>query len=175
MTAALHKVRRGRARGFTLIEMLVTVVLVGIVSMTALPMIEVFSVKQREHELRQALRTIRSALDAYKAASDTGLLPKAAGDSGYPASLELLVVGVDTAKPAAPGAPGSAAAPQRIVFLRQLPRDPFHPDPNVPAAQTWNTRAYASRPDEPQSGADVFDVSSKSQRSALDGTTYARW
>ncbi len=162
------------AHGFTLIELLVTVVLVGIVALTATPMVEVISVKQREQELRQSLRTIRTALDAYKAAADAGQLPKAVGDSGYPASLELLTQPLDVAN--ARSAPGSAAAaPQRLVFLRQLPRDPFHADPLTPAAQTWATRAYASRPDEPQSGADVFDIASKSARIALDGTPYSRW
>jgi general secretion pathway protein G len=166
------------AGGFTLIELLVTVVLVGIVALTATPMIEVISVKQREQELRQALRTIRTALDAHKAAADAGLLPKAAGESGYPATLELLTqpLEVTAARPGSAGAAAAAGqAPQRLVFLRQLPRDPFHPDPHTPAALTWDTRAYASRPDEPQPGADVFDIASKSPRTALDGTPYARW
>ncbi len=166
------------AAGFTLIELLVTVTLVGIVALTAMPLVEVVSVKQREQELRQALRTIRGALDAYKAAADAGLLPKAAGESGYPSSLELLTVGLDVAnaRPAGVTATGAAAqSPQRLVFLRQLPRDPFHPDPLTPAAQTWATRSYASRPDEPQPGPDVFDVTSKSSRLALDGTSYSHW
>ena len=166
--------RGAPSAGFTLIELLVTVVLVGIVALTATPMVEVISVKQREQELRQSLRTIRSALDAYKAASDSGQLPKAVGESGYPASLDLLTQPLEVAN--ARSAPGSAApAPQQLVFLRQLPRDPFHADPLAPPARTWATRAYASRPDDPQSGADVFDIASKSARIALDGTPYSRW
>lgn len=175
-SAARRSARRRAARGFTLIELLVTVVLVGIVAMTAMPLVEVVSVKQREQELRQALRTIRTALDAHKTAADAGLLPKAAGESGYPASLELLTQPLDVAnaRPAG-GATAAASTPPRLVFLRQLPRDPFHPDRLAPAAQTWDTRSYASRPDEPQSGADVFDIASKSARIALDGTPYSRW
>ncbi len=160
--------------GFTLIELMVTSVLVGIVAMTAMPMVEVVSVKQREVELRQALRTIRGALDAYKAAADTGLLPKAAGESGYPPALELLTQGLEIAR-ARPAGNTSGDTAARLVFLRQLPRDPFHPDPLVPAAQTWAARSYASRPDDPQPGADVFDVASKSTRIALDGTPYSSW
>jgi general secretion pathway protein G len=170
--------RSARARihgGFTLIELLVTVAILGIVALTAMPMVEIVTVKQREQELRQALRTIRTALDAHKAAADAGLLPKAAGESGYPATLDMLTQPLDVAA----ARPGSAAAagqaPQRLVFLRQLPRDPFHPDPHTPAAQTWDTRSYASRPDEPQPGPDVFDIASRSPRMALDGTPYARW
>jgi general secretion pathway protein G len=153
---------------------MITLVLVGIVSMTALPLMEAVSIKQKEAELRQSLRTIRAALDAYKAASDAGVLPKAAGESGFPASLDLLTQSLDTARPRGP-ANAPADAPQRIVFLRQLPRDPFSTDPAVPAARTWNTRSYASRPDDPQPGPDVFDVSSRSDRAALNGTAYNSW
>ncbi len=160
--------------GFTLIELMVTSVLVGIVAMTAMPMVEVVSVKQREVELRQALRTIRGALDAYKAAADTGLLAKATGESGYPPSLEVLTQGLEIAR-ARPAGNTDGGAAARLVFLRQLPRDPFHPDPLVPAAQTWSARSYASRPDDPHPGADVFDVASKSTRIALDGTPYSSW
>ncbi len=160
--------------GFTLIELMVTSVLVGIVAMTAMPMVEVVSVKQREVELRQALRTIRGALDAYKAAADTGLLAKATGESGYPPSLEVLTQGLEIAR-ARPAGNTNGGAAARLVFLRQLPRDPFHPDPLVPAAQTWSARSYASRPDDPHPGADVFDVASKSTRIALDGTPYSSW
>jgi general secretion pathway protein G len=132
------------------------------------------SVKQREVELRQALRTIRGALDAYKAAADTGLLAKATGESGYPPSLEVLTQGLEIAR-ARPAGNTDGGAAARLVFLRQLPRDPFHPDPLVPAAQTWSARSYASRPDDPHPGADVFDVASKSTRIALDGTPYSSW
>ena len=163
-----------RADGFTLIELMITLVLIGIVSMTALPLLEVVSTKHREAELKLALRTIRSALDAYKAASDAGVLPKGAGASGYPGALEDLTEALEANRPASPGI-GQRELPQRIVFLRQLPRDPFYADPTAPAAQTWNTRSYASHPDDPQPGPDVFDISSKSPRTALDGTAYARW
>jgi general secretion pathway protein G len=162
------------ASGFTLIELVITLALVGLVSMVALPLYEVTSTRLKEAELRQALRTIRGGLDAYKAATDSGALAKVAGESGYPASLELLTQVLEMANKRDFGLNANEAS-QRIVILRQLPRDPFFPDTQVPAAQTWNTRAYASRADDPQPGADVFDVSSKSTRVGLDGTAYAVW
>jgi general secretion pathway protein G len=174
MTRALPGPQRRRAAGFTLIELMVTAVLVGILALTAMPLAEVTAVKQREVELRLALRTIRSALDAYKAATDAGVLAKGAGESGYPASLEMLTQPLETAR-TRPGPPGAAEPAPRMVLLRQLPRDPFHTDPATPAAQTWATRSYASHADDPQPGADVFDVASRSPRIALDGTPYRSW
>jgi len=163
-----------RARGFTLIELVITLAIVGLVAMVALPLYEVTTTRVKETELRQALRTIRNGLDAYKAATDSGMLPKQAGESGYPPSLEVLTQVLDVTTQRDFGL-NAGEASKHLVILRQLPRDPFFPDPQVPAAQTWSTRAYASRPDDPQSGADVFDVSSMSARVGLDGTPYSSW
>lgn len=163
-----------RPTGFTLIELLVTLALVGLMAMVALPLYQVSVQHAKEAELRQALRTIRAGLDAYKEASDTGQLAKAAGESGFPAHLDRLTEVLELAKKRDFGLnPGEAE--RHMVILRQLPRDPFHPDPTVPAAQTWDIRAYATRPDDPRPGDDVFDVSSKSTRVGMDGTAYNTW
>ncbi|MDR3370143.1 type II secretion system protein [Rhodoferax sp.] len=158
--------------GFTLIELVITVALVGLMAMMVLPLYEVTTTRMKESELRHALRTIREGLDAYKAAVDDGRLASDAGTSGYPPSLELLTEPLElVSKRDLSGSQKS----QRMVILRQLPRDPFNNDPDIPAAQTWQTRAYASRTDDPEPGEDVFDVSSKSDRMALDGTSYSSW
>ena len=160
------------ARGFTLIEMLITLALVGLLAMSSLPLYEITARRMKESELRESLRVIRAGLDAYKAAVDSGALKKEAGQSGYPPTLEILTESLLRADAADPN---STDAASRIVILRRLPRDPFYTDPQMPAAQTWNLRSYASRPDDPQPGTDVFDVSSKSTATALDGTPYASW
>lgn len=164
--------RRVKPCGFTLIELLITLALVGLVSMMVVPLYDMAVTRAKEAELRQALRTIRAGIDAYKAATDSGVLPREAAESGYPPSLDQLTEPLELQGKR--NLSGSIAS-QRMVILRQLPRDPFSPDPLEPAASTWNTRAYASRADDPQPGADVFDVSSKSTRTALDGTAYAAW
>jgi general secretion pathway protein G len=162
--------------GFTFIELVVTLALLGVIAMSALPLFEVTGTRMREAELRQALRTIRSALDAYKAAVDLGQIARETGQSGYPPSLEVLVQGIEVvAPPNAVTADGSHPMPKLLVFLRQVPRDPFFADPSVAAAQTWRTRAYGSPPDNPQPGDDVFDVSSTSTRVGLNGIPYSDW
>lgn len=157
-----------RARGFTLIELVVTLALVGLVALTALPLYDVTATRMKEMELRNALRVLRTALDAYKTASDTGQITRNPLESGYPPTLDVLVNGVTVAN-APPG------APTRLVFLRQIPRDPFAADATTPPAQQWATRSYGSPPDDPQSGDDVFDVTSQSPRVGSNGVPYRQW
>ncbi|MBA2674826.1 type II secretion system protein [Ramlibacter sp.] len=157
-----------RARGFTLVELLVTLALVGIAAAIALPFGTLANTRTKEVELRVALRTIRQALDNYKAAADAGAIDKPTGSSGYPPSLDVLVKGVPRST-----ALGFNATP--MVFLRKVPRDPFFDDKTVPAAQSWNIRSYGAQPGDFAAGADVFDVSSRSGRPALDGTKLSDW
>jgi general secretion pathway protein G len=165
---------RRRARGFTLIELVVTLALVGVLASATLPLYEVISTRLKESELRIALRTIRTALDAYKSAADSGQVKREAGDSGYPPNLEILVQGIEVDDPTATTGSG-APTTKRLVFLRQVPRDPFNTDPNVPAADTWVMRSYGSPRDAPQPGPDVFDVASSSARIGLNGIPYRQW
>jgi general secretion pathway protein G len=152
--------------GFTLIELVVTLVLVGLVAYVSVPLYEVTSTRLRETELRAALRQIRTAIDAYKTAADSGVIPKGVTDSGYPPSLEILLQGTETQR---------EADGRRIIFLRQLPRDPFFPDQAMAPAKQWATRSYSSPPDDPYPGSDVFDVASRSLRVGLNGVPYREW
>jgi general secretion pathway protein G len=202
---ALHR-RSRHPGGFTLIELVVTLTLVSVLALVAVPMYEVTVTRAKESELRTALRQIRSALDAYKAATDTGVVAKAAGSAGYPPDLATLVQGVDTVLASAgsqplvgtPGVSGASNAfgvgpggafgapangnaaqpdqpPTHMVFLRSVPRDPFFEDQTVPPEQQWNIRAYGSPPGDFSSGAEVFDVSSKSTGTDRNGVAYKDW
>lgn len=155
-----------RATGFTLIELLVTLALVGILAAVAIPMADVAHRRGKEQELRESLRSIRRAIDAYKQAGDEGRVQRPADASGYPPSLRVLVDGVvDQRDPSG----------RRIRFLRSIPRDPFSDAQERSAEDSWGKRSYASPPDAPAEGRDVFDVYSRDPRAGLDGMPYRQW
>ena len=168
------------AGGFTYVEMLVALALVALIGALVAPPVKKIQQRANEQALRAALREIRTAIDAYKKASDEGRVAKKAGESGYPPQLADLVNGVpDASKPNAP----------RIYFLRRLPADPlFRPafpggaeavdeqtSIRVPPERTWGLRSYGSPPGAPAAGPDVFDVYSLNPGVALDGSRYRDW
>jgi len=131
------------------------------------PLAELSVQRQKEQELRVALREVRTALDAYKEASDMGSIEHEAGASGYPPSLAVLVDGVKDAKD---------AKGRLLMYLRRVPRDPFFTgDASTLAADTWNVRAYGVPLDGGSGGDDVFDVTSKSDGVGLNGIPYKDW
>nr|WP_294867509.1 type II secretion system protein [uncultured Pseudogulbenkiania sp.] len=154
--------------GFTLIEMMVTVAIVALLASVAVPMAELAVQREKEQELRLALTQIREAIDAYKKAVDEGRIPKAADESGYPTSLEILVEGVPD--------PKDPDKKRKFYFLRRIPRDPMASDDAlVAAADTWGKRSYASPADAPEEGDDVYDVYSKTEARGLNGIPYRQW
>ena len=156
-----------RQFGFTLIELVVTVAIVGLLASVAIPLAEVSVKRSNEHELRLALREIRTALDAYKQAVKEGRIMNSIETSGYPKSLQVLVEGVPDAS--------SPDKKKWIHFLRRIPRDPLFPDPTRPDEETWGKRSYESSYDDPAEGDDVFDVYSMAPGTGLNGIPYRRW
>ncbi len=170
MTSVPHVIcrpRRGLLRGFTLLEIVIALAVMSVLLTMAVPVLQVQAQRQRESELRAALRDIRSAIDAYKRAADEGRVARATDASGYPPSLDALVLGVpDLRDP----------SKRPIYFLRRLPRDPMlQADGGAPMAASWGLRSYASPPEEPRSGEDVFDVYSRSERVGSNGVPYRSW
>lgn len=154
---------RTSRRGYTLVELLVVMAVLGLLATMAFPLAELQLRRERERELRLALWQIREAIDAYHRAAEEGRIVVAEGEPGYPPSLAALAEGV-------PDAHGGG----RLYFLRRVPRDPFA-DAAEPAERTWALRSYRSPPDRPTPGADVFDVASRSPLVGLNGVPLRTW
>ena len=162
--AGVRRHRRSDARGFTFIELLVVTTILLILASAVMPLARVTVQRTREAELRRALREMRTAIDKYKDAVDNGLIGSVdvkAGSEGYPPDLETLVEGVGVA---------NDATGRKLKFLRRVPIDP------ITQTADWGLRAYADKPDSTTwGGSNVYDVYSKSEGKALDGTKYRDW
>ncbi len=156
----------GAARGFTLIELVITVAIVALLASVALPVSELAVQRTKEQELRRTLRQIRDAIDLYKQASDEGRVRKSVGDSGYPKKLEDL---------AELDADQKSDKKEITSFPRPNPRDPLNAEPALSAAASWGKRSYASPPDDPREGDDVFDVFSLAPGKGINGQPYREW
>lgn len=152
--------------GFTLIELVVTVLIVAVLASGAMPIVKLTVQRNKETELKQALRQIRDAIDLYKKAADEGKVKKTLDQNGYPPNLEVLEKGVVN----------QADAKGKIIkFIRKIPRDPMNNDPALKSVDTWAGRCYASDSASPYEGADVYDIHSRSTKKAIDGTIYNTW
>jgi general secretion pathway protein G len=163
--ARLVRWRRADA-GFSFIELVISAAILGVLASVAMPLAENQIKRQKEHDLRVALQDIRHAVDAYKQATLNGNVAIQTGQSGYPPTLTELAAGSpDVQHPNGP----------LLYFLRRIPRDPFFPDTTTASIDTWGKRSFASPPDSPREGDDVFDVYSLSTQTGMNGVPYAQW
>jgi general secretion pathway protein G len=151
-------------RGFTFLELVIVTSILMILASTIMPLAQVTAQRQREVELRRALREITTAIDKFKDAVDNGQIPTTElepGNEGYPPDLETLVNGVSAA---------NDATGRKLKFLRRIPIDP------MTNSTDWGKRAYQDRPDSQSwGGKNVYMVYTKYQGTALDGTKYNEW
>ena len=157
--------KSGQQHGYTFVELLVVTALLAILASAVMPLAQVATQRQREVELRRALRDMRTAIDHYKDAADQGLIGGTdldARDEGYPPDLDVLVEGV----PAAADPLGR----RKLKFLRRIPMDP------MTRTADWGKRSYQDRPESRSwGGQNVYDVYTTSDGVALDGTNYRDW
>jgi general secretion pathway protein G len=156
---------RSAARGgYTFVELVVVGTMLMILASAILPLAKVTIQRQREVELRRALRELRVAIDKYKDAADQGLIGSTdlkAGAEGYPPDLDTLVEGVRVA---------NDASGRKLKFLRRVPIDP------LTKTAEWGMRSYQDDADSTSwGGQNVYDVFTKSGGTALDGTKYKDW
>ena len=153
-----------RADGYSFIELLIVTAILFILASAVMPLATVTSQRQRESELRTALRQMRTAIDKFKDAADAGRIPStevSAGSEVYPPDLQTLVDGVSLL---------NDQSGTKLKFLRKIPTDP------MTNSTDWGLRAYQDKPDSTSWGrGNVFDVYSKSGGTALDGTKYKDW
>ena len=153
-----------RDDGYSFIELLVVTTIILILASAVQPLARVTIQRQKEVELRRALRDMRDAIDKFKDAADQGMIPATelkAGSEGYPPDLDVLVEGVSVA---------NDASGRKLKFLRRVPIDPMTGEAD------WGKRAYQDKPDTTTwGGQNVFDVRSLSTGTALDGTKYSEW
>ena len=151
------RARRGRESGLTLVELIVTVAILSILASAAIPVARFEYKRQKEQELRRDLWNMRDAIDRYKDAADKGAFQTKVDSDNYPPDLETLVKGVEVQG-------------KKLRFLRRIPVDP------MTGKAEWGMRSVQDDPDSTSwGGQNVFDVYSKSQGTALDGTKYSTW
>lgn len=155
-----------RPRGFTFIELLVTLALLALLASMSVPLAQLAAQRSKEAELKANLWQIRKAIDDYKQATDDGRIAKAIDASGYPKTLDELAEGVKNSK---------SAKGELLYFLRRIPRDPLCDCASKSAADSWGLRSYASPPDAPETGDDVYDVYSMQPGKGLNGVPYREW
>jgi len=140
-----------------LIEVIVAITILSVLASMSVPYIQITIKRERERELRYDLWTMRDAIDRYKDASERGAFQIKVGSEGYPPDLETLVKGVDVAG-------------KKVRFLRKIPVDP------MTGRSEWGMRSVQDdAASESWGGQNVFDVYSKSEGAALDGTKYKDW
>ncbi|HSM14291.1 MAG TPA: type II secretion system protein [Thermoanaerobaculia bacterium] len=150
----------GRARGYTLVELVAVCAVLVILAAVALPTTRYTRLRLQEMELRSALREMRSAIDEHKRYSDAGLIPVEFGSDGYPGELEVLVEGIEVI----------GQIDKKIRFLRRIPVDP------MTGEAEWGLRSYEDEPDSTSwGGENVFDVYSLSGGVGLNGVPYSEW
>lgn len=155
-------------KGFTLIELVVTLAILGLLASMAAPLVGLSMKRNKEQQLREALHTLRGSIDAYHLAVVEGRIEVKSDANGYPADLNVLVTGVPDKR--------DPAGKKILYFLRRIPKDPMSPLPrDTPPEETWGLRSYASPPDDPKPGEDVYDVYSLSEKTGTDGLPYRLW
>ncbi|HMI50212.1 MAG TPA: type II secretion system protein [Candidatus Saccharimonadales bacterium] len=159
-TAGICRKRNNPEAGMTLLELIIACTILLILSSAAVPIARYKIMRDKEADLHYDLRQMRDAIDRYKDLADQNKIRVEVGSEGYPPDLETLVKGVQL----------GAGNDKKVRFLRKIPVDP------MTGNAEWGFRSVSDDPDSSSwGGKNVFDVYSKSQGTATDGTQYKNW
>lgn len=149
--------RSNSQSGLTLVELIITVAIVAVLASAAIPIARFQVKREKERELRRDLWEMRDAIDHYYDAAVKGGIQTKVDSMNYPPDLQTLVDGVDIQD-------------KKVRFLRRIPVDP------MTNSTDWGLRSNQDDPDSTSfGGQNVFDVYTKSDGTALDGTKYNTW
>jgi general secretion pathway protein G len=164
ITRARQAAQARGEHGYSFVELIIVTTIILILASAVQPLARVAITRQKEAELRRALRDMRTAIDKFKDAADMQMIPPTElklGSEGYPPTLETLVDGVSMA---------NDASGRKLKFLRRIPMDP------MTGSDEWGMRSYQDKPDATRwGGQNVYDVFSQSEATGLDGTKYRDW
>lgn len=159
-TSRARRTKASLEGGLTLLELIITTGVMLILASAALPVFRFTVIRSKETQLRKDLREMRDAIDHYKDLADRNLVRVEVGSEGYPPDLETLVKGVQY----------GGSGMQKIRLLRRIPVDP------MTGRAEWSLQSVQDDPESTSwGGNNVFDIHSKSQATALDGTKYSEW
>lgn len=170
MNYSSRGIRQRRPLGFTLLEMVITLSILALLTAVAIPVIETSVKREKEIQLQQSLRQIREAIDQYKKLADEKKIKVSSDSFGYPPDLETLVNGVEIEQEVQEESGRKSTRKVLVRFLRRIPLDP------MTNSYEWGLRSYQDKPDSDTWGEyNVYDVYTRSQGTALDGTKYRDW
>lgn len=159
-------------KGFTLSELLVSAAIMAVLAGVAIPMAKIAVKRGKEIDLQRSLRQVREAIDEYKRMADQKKIETDDDTSGYPPSLDVLVKGATLKEEAKVSDKGqsSKGSAKIMKFLRRIPKDP------MTDSFDWGLRSSEDAPDSTSwGGKNVYDIYTKSNKTALDGSKYRDW
>jgi len=128
--------QRNTNKGFTLVEILIVVIILGILAAIVIPQFSNASTDAKKNSLTSQLQTMRSQIELYKLQHNDKLPSKLAADGphggvGQEADWDQLTGQTDVS-----GTAGTAGAQKYGPYLQQIPTNPLNGETTIVASAT---------------------------------------